>query len=154
MRERASELVALLEKTEDPKERHALANEVVPVLVAYWDVHPHSAMEMLEYTTFRLELSIAHAVVRSVVQEWKKKPTYDPTAGGSADHCYMSALILSENYDLADQPWGQEMLFETLGKELHYSRFERMRDSQKREEIVRGIARDVGFVPDAKPRHW
>ncbi len=144
IRSAASNLTGRLSKTEDPVQWRELSEQLVPVLIAYWDVHPHSAMEMLEAATLRLPLSLAHAMVRTVVTEWKKKPNYAPTAGGGADHCYLSALILSENFDLADRPWAATVLPQTLDKELNYPRFERMRDGERRQALVREIAVSVG----------
>ena len=142
-----SQLSHRLEEVEDAAERRSLVERLLPLMDAYWDRHPHSAMEMLEYTVMRLEVSLAHAFVRAVVLGWKKKATYDPGAGGGADHCYLSALILSENYDLADQPWASHVLPQTLSKELDYPRFDRMRDGERKEAIIRGIAAAVGYVP-------
>jgi len=143
---KVSQLSHRLEQVEDAAERRALVEQLLPLMDAYWDRHPHSAMEMLECTARRLEVSLAHAFVRKVVLGWRQKPGYDPRAGGAADHCYLSALILSENYDLADQPWASEVLPRTLSKELDYSRFDRMRDGARKEAIVRGIAAGVGYV--------
>lgn len=147
-----SECARRLEQTDNPQEWRQLVQQMIPLLSAYWDVHPHSAMEMLEYSTFRLPVPLAHALVREVVTNWKQKPTYDPEAGGNADHCYLSALILSENFDLADSGWVDRVLEKTLKKELGYPRFEQMRDPQKREALVRAIAQSVGFV--APPGTW
>jgi hypothetical protein len=101
-------------------------------------------MEMLEVSTMRLPLSLAHAFVRKVVLGWRKKATYNADAGGGADHCYLSALILSENYDLAEHPWAERVLPYTLDKELKYPRFDRMRDAARKEAIVRAIAASTG----------
>lgn len=136
-----------LTDAKDANERREIARKLVPLMDAYWDLHPHSAMEMLQYIVMRLEVSLASAFVRQVVSGWKRKDSYDPTAGRSADHCYLSALILSENYDLADQPWAQEVLPRTLSKELNYSRFDEMRDGDRKEAIIRSIASSVGFIP-------
>ena len=87
---------------------------------AYWDEHPHSAMEMLEATVKNLSIELAKPLVREVVLAWRNKPGYDPNAGGNADHCYLSALILSDNFDLAEHPWVERVLPKTLNKELNY----------------------------------
>jgi hypothetical protein len=129
-----------LSELTEPEELRQRSQKLIPVLTDYWDLHPHSAMEWLESVTKALPLPLAHATVRQVVTAWKRKPTYDPDAGGSADHCYLSALILSENYDLADQPWAARVLPSTLDKELKYPRFDRMRDGHAREALVRAIA--------------
>lgn len=145
VRTRTSELSGKLNNSEDPSEWRELAHELAPLMVDYWDIHPHSAMEMLEYSAMRLPLSLAHAFVRKVVLGWRQKETYNPDAGGGADHCYLSALILSENFDLAERPWVDRVLPYTLEKELKYSRFDRMRDGSRREAIVRAIALASGF---------
>ena len=140
VRDLARRLVERIDRSDDDSELRELARELVPVLIAYWDVHPHSAMEMLEWSVIRLPLSLSHALVRRVVSRWREKETYDPKAGGSADHCYLSALILSENLDLAEHPWVDDVLPRTLDKELKYPRFDRMRDAARREAMVRAIA--------------
>jgi hypothetical protein len=129
-----------LSETTQPELLRTVSLQLIPLLTDYWDLHPHSAMEMLEFVTVRLPLPLAHATVRQVVTAWKKKPTYYPEAGGSADHCYLSALILSENFDLADQPWATRVLPSTLAKELNYPRFDRIRDGAAREALVRALA--------------
>jgi hypothetical protein len=146
IRSRASELTRQLEQSQESDEIRQLAQQLIPVLIAYWDVHPHSAMEMLEWTVMCLPLPLSHAVTRKVVAGWKAKETYDPQAGGSADHCYLSALILSENFDLADRPWVDEVLPTTLRKELKYPRWERMRDAEPREALVRSLAISSGLT--------
>lgn len=144
VRSRVSSLSKRVETTEDPREWKEITLELIPAMIDYWDVHPHSAMEMLEVCTMRLPVPLAHAFVRSVVLGWRRKPTYSPDAGGGADHCYLSALILSENFDLAEHPWIEGgILAQTLDKELKYSRFNRMRDGARKEEIVRAIAAAV-----------
>lgn len=145
VRDVASELVKRIDRSDDESELRELAGELAPVLVAYWDVHPHSAMEMLESSVLRLPLSLSHALVRKVVSGWREKETYDPEAGGSADHCYLSALMLSENFELADRPWVDTVLPYTLDKELKYPRWDRMRDGARREVLVRSIAESSGW---------
>lgn len=140
MRSEASRLCKELEQTEDAQEWKAIVQELVPVMIAYWDVHPHSAMEMLEVGTMRLPVSLAHAFVRQVVSGWKQKTSYNEDAGGGADHCFLSALIFSENVELVDPGWVERVLPYTIDKELKYSRFERMRDAKHKESIVRAIA--------------
>ncbi len=77
-------------------------------------------MEMLEATVKNLSIELAKPLVREVVLAWRNKPGYDPNAGGNADHCYLSALILSDNFDLAEHPWVERVLPKTLNKELNY----------------------------------
>jgi hypothetical protein len=144
VRSQASSLSKKLEQLEDEQELKETTEQLIPVMIAYWDVHPHSAMEMLEYSTMRLPLPLSHAFVRKVVLGWRQKANYDADAGGGADHCYMSALILSENFDLAEHPWADRVLPYTLDKELNYPRFDRMRDAVRREAIVRAIAASTG----------
>ena len=137
VRKRASELTKQLRSSEDPGEWRRLAAELIPVLTEYWDVHPHSAMEMLEYTVHNLTVDLANPLVRTVVLAWRKKPDYSPDAGGAADHCYLSALILSENYDLAEHPWVERVLPSTLRKELNSPR--EMRDRERKLALVRDL---------------
>jgi hypothetical protein len=137
---KTSRLAHRLSEATEPEELRQLSQQFIPLLTDYWDLHPHSAMEWLESLAMKLPLPLAHAVVRQVVMAWKKKPTYDPDAGGGADHCYLSALILSENYDLADHRWAARVLPYTLDKELKRPRFDRMRDGPAREALVRAIA--------------
>ena len=145
VRNRVSQLAGQLDKSEDPHEWREVVHELIPLMIEYWDLHPHSAMEMLEYSVMRLPISLAHAFVRKVVLGWREKSTYNPDAGGGADHCYLSALILSENFDLAEHPWVDRVLPYTINKELKYSRFERMRDGKRKEDIVRAIATSTGY---------
>ena len=137
--QRASSLCRELRELENPRDLPRIAKELTEVMSAYWGVHPHGAMEMLEVCVKLLPLPLAHAVVRRVVQVWHQEDSYDPKAGGSADHCYLSALILSENFDLADRPWVEDVLPKTLEKELSSSRFSGMRDGKKKEALVRGL---------------
>lgn len=149
---RVSELAQGLEHTEDLQRLKVITRELIPWMIAYWDEHPHSAMEMLEFCTMRLPVSIAHAFVRKVVLGWRQKPTYTPDAGGNADHCYLSALIFSENYDLAEHPWVESrVLRSTFDKELKYPRFDRMRDGTRKEQIIRAIA-DAAHYSETPPR--
>jgi hypothetical protein len=122
----ASHLVNQLRTSDDANEWRKLSMDLIPIFTAYWDVHPHSAMEVLEAAVHNLPLELAHPLVRTVVLAWRKKATYSPDAGGTADHCYLSALILSENYDLAEHPWAKRVLPYTLDKDLRYRR--EMRD--------------------------
>jgi hypothetical protein len=144
VRGEVSRLARLIDNSEDPKEWNNHIKELIPWLIAFWDVHPHSAMEMLEFTTMRLPIPLAHAFVRKVVLGWRKKDTYNPNAGGGAGHCFLSALILSENFDLAEDALLDKELTYTLDKELNYSRFDRMRDGERKEAIVRSIAASTG----------
>ncbi len=132
-----SKLVSLLQSSEDPDEWANISTELIPMLVAYWDEHPHSAMEMLEVTVHSLPIELAKPLVCEVVLAWRNKPDYDPDAGGSADHCYLSALILSDNFDLAEHPWVERVLPQTLNKELNYKR--EMRDYDRKFALLRTV---------------
>lgn len=144
VRSEVRRLVDLIDQSENPNDWNKHTKELIPWMILFWDVHPHSAMEILEFTTMRLPISLAHAFVRKVVLGWRAKDTYNAYAGGGAGHCYLSALIFSENFDLAEDPWLETVLTYTLDKELNYSRFDRMRDSVRKEAIVRSIAASVG----------
>ena len=87
IRQETSRLVHLLQTSEDRDEWENISTELIPMLVAYWDEHPHSAMEMLEVTVRSLPIKLAQPLVCKVVSAWKNKPNYDPDAGGNADHC-------------------------------------------------------------------
>ena len=45
------QLVDLLRHSEDPAEWTNISTELTTLLVVYWDIHPHSAMEALEQIT-------------------------------------------------------------------------------------------------------
>lgn len=143
VRSQVSYLAQRIDNSDDPKEWRNLTKELIPWIILFWDVHPHSAMEMLEYITMRLPVSLAHAFVRKVVLGWRSKDSYDPNAGGGAGHCYLSALILSENFDLAEDPWVERVLSYTLDKELNYPRFDQMRDGVRKEAIIRAVATSI-----------
>lgn len=124
----------LLRQTEDPSEWRVISIELIPLLTAYWDVHPHSAMEMLEYTVNNLPVSLANPLVRTVVRGWKQRPNYSPDAGGNADHCYLAALILSENFDLAEPEWASRVVRKRSEWVRHGAR-----DEARKRELVAGI---------------
>ena len=137
IRRQTSELVSLLQVSEDPNEWANISIELIPMLIAYWDEHPHSAMEMLEVTVRNLPIKLAKPLVRGVVLAWRNNPDYDPDAGGSADHCYLSALILSDNFDLAESPWVERVLPYTLDKDLNYK--SKMRDYDLKIALLRTV---------------
>jgi hypothetical protein len=115
-----------------------LCGPLVSLMITYWDITPHGSMEMLEVFARELPVSLGHGLVRRVVLGWREKQTYDPTAGGSADHCYLSALILTENYDLAEHPWAEQLLRSTIDKERYYGRT--MRDGDRKRALVESLA--------------
>jgi hypothetical protein len=94
-------------------------------------------MEMLEYTVNNLTVSMANPLVRSVVRGWRQRPNYSPDAGGNADHCYLAALILSENYDLAEPEWASRVL---------RKRSEWMRHGTRDEERKRDLIAAIGGI--------
>jgi hypothetical protein len=142
-----SDLIQRIGSAGNAPEARSLAEHVVPGLIAYWDRHPHSAMEVLEWAVREMPLALSHAVARRVVEAWKRKPTYDPDAGGSADHCFLSALILSENLDLADPEWARRLLPRTLQKDEDGRRLQGKPDADARLEIVRVLSRAWANVP-------
>ena len=85
----------------DPMVWQAEYSRLVPLLKASWS-HPHSAMELLECAAEVFPLALAKELVYEVVREWKEQPSYGWAAGGSASHCYLSALLLTGNVALAD----------------------------------------------------
>jgi hypothetical protein len=135
VRGRTHELVDQLRETQNAEEWRRISIELVPLLTAYWDVHPHSAMEMLESTVNNLPVSLANPLVRAVVRGWKQRPNYNPDAGGNAGHCYLAALILSENFDLAEPEWASRVM-------RNRSKWVRdgARDEKRKRELVVGIA--------------
>jgi len=135
-----ADLVRLLNHARHTTDQLKLANQLVEDFNAQWDEHPHSAMERLEWVVKELPLALSHALARRIVENWKQKPSYRPDAGGSADHCYLSALILSANYDLADPAWAKNVLPYTLDKELGGDRLKSLPDGAEREKLVRALA--------------
>jgi len=135
-----SDMLRAIRESDDPEALRSLAEHLVPLLVAYWDAHPHSAMESLLGAARDLPLGLAHPVVRMVVQGWRGKPTYDPTAGTGAQWCYLAALILSENYDLAEHPWADDLLAGTLTVG-----YRDMRDGSRKMAFVERLRRDAGI---------
>ncbi|MDE0469878.1 MAG: hypothetical protein OYL97_22765 [Candidatus Poribacteria bacterium] len=149
IRTEASKLVSLLQASEDPDEWAHISTELIPILIAYWDEHPHSAMEMLEITVNNLSIELAKPLVREVILAWRNKPDYNPDAGGNADHCYLSALILSDNFDLAEYPWVERVLPKTLNKELNYKR--EMRDYDRKFALLKTVqyaSRESSRLPE------
>ena len=135
--QQTGQLMSSLRASEDPNEWANISAELTPMLIAFWDVQPHSAMEMLEQAVINLSVELANPLVREVVLAWRNKPDYDPDAGGNADHCYLSALILSDNFDLAEDPWVEKVLPKTLEKELNYKR--EMRDYDRKFALLRTV---------------
>ena len=136
-----SELVNQLGSTKKADEWRRIARDLVSPLSMYWDVHPHSAMEMLESAVRELPVSVAQPMVREVVREWRKNPSYDALAGGSAGHCYLSALILSDNYDLAEPELVKAELSGCLKKELAENR--NWRDAEEKRRLLIRITDSV-----------
>lgn len=134
-----SQLIGRLRTLPESREVRSLAESMVPRLIDYWDKHPHSAMELLECAVREMPLALSHAVVRRVVEAWKRKPSYDPDAGGNADHCFLSALVLSENLDLADPEWVRRVLPKTLRKDEDGERLGDKPDAAERHRIVRAL---------------
>ena len=135
--QQTGQLMSLLCASEDPNEWANISAELTPVLIAFWDVQSHSAMECLEQAVLNLSVELAKPFVREVVLAWRNKPDYDPDAGGNADHCYLSALILSDNFDLAEYPWVEKVLPKTLEKELNYKR--EMRDYDRKFALLKTV---------------
>lgn len=77
-------------------------DEIVSNLIEGWQEGPHSSMELLVCAAETYSLPIANRIVRKVVTNWKQRDDYSWSAGGSADHCYLAALCLTANSDLAD----------------------------------------------------
>lgn len=153
VRRKTWQLLELLRDSENPDEWIDISTELTTLLAMYWDIHPHSAMEALEQTVLSLPIKLAKPLVSKVVQTWKSKSNYDPDAGGSADHCYLSALILSDNYALADQPWAKQILTRVLEKEMRPPKYgpnhraSNMRDYDQKQELVKTLKHLQRDVP-------
>lgn len=89
---------------------------IVQGAIDYWDQHPHSAMESLESIAHALPFKFAQVAIREIVMQWKSKANYSWRAGGSADHCFLSALFLSGNEDLAEETFVANCLSSILEK--------------------------------------
>lgn len=101
-----SEIPEILREVENTNDLTVLDDkyqDILPKLKKYWDVHPHSSMEYLQNAAEKFPLEIARKLIREVVLDWKKRPNYSWQAGGNADHCFLSALFLTGNYDLAEK---------------------------------------------------
>lgn len=96
------QILKSLENLNDDSRWKAHKTKIVSLLSDYWDFHPHSAMEMLAVIATKCPFSILGSIVREVVTNWRAKPTYSWSEGGSADHCFLYALIVSDNSDLAE----------------------------------------------------
>ena len=117
-----------------------MAEDLVPLLVDCWYQSPHNAMELLVLAATELPLELAHPVVRLVHRGWLEAPTYDPSAGGNADHCYLAALILSDNFDLAPQPWARDVLPKTT---YWLSRTKDMPDAEQKHTLMASVHESV-----------
>lgn len=137
-----------LEKAPPPGRERELIAGLARVVISFWDVHPHSAMEMLWYAVERVGLESSHALGRLVVRGWQAKPGYSPDAGGNADHCYLSALLLSNNFDLAEQSWVQGILERNNWYSPDFFNYDRMKDGERRRPIVEEILRAYRSWPD------
>ena len=132
-------LVEQLRRSGCTDEWERISDDIEAPLISYWDVDPHSAMEALEQTVLSLPVDLARPLVCRVVSGWKRNPSYSPDAGGNADHCYLSALILSDNYQLADRDWARLVLPRTLKKETRYRNESTVRDYGRKRKLVRVI---------------
>ena len=109
---------------------------------ADWDRNPHNAMEYIELAAEILPLKKAKSFVRHIVEIWKTKSTFPGETGGSAGHCLLSALVLSDNRDLTKYiPWASSRMSGVLVKEScktgmkGYSGYERCDPKEKRHLI-------------------
>jgi len=78
-------------------------DEVQRHLIMSWFENPHSAMKCLESAALVYPLMFAGKLVDTVVTTWKVLPNYSWQAGEDADHCYLAALCLTGNVNLAEQ---------------------------------------------------
>jgi len=112
-------LIGVADALKDEKELQDTVGKLVPMLVECWDLDPYNAMEALEGTALALPLDLARDAIKVSVEAWRKKPNYRAEAGGAAGHCYLSALILSGNYGMAEHPWADKLLEYALGKDTN-----------------------------------
>jgi len=114
-------MIRAAEHTDDEKQLHQLAGDLVELIVTTWgDANPHNAMESLEGAAIALPFPFAHTVIREATLAWRKRPDYNPEAGGNADHCYLSALAMTENYDLAEHPWADRVATKCVQKDYQH----------------------------------
>lgn len=135
------ESIRRVEKSDNPD---VIASErafIVPKAKEYWDQHPHSAMETLECIAEVFPIDIAKEIVREIVLDWKSRPNYSWRAGGSADHCFLSALLLTGNADLADD----EFLDKCFGSVIEKASRPRSRTKNIREKsaLVKEVAQKM-----------
>lgn len=98
----ASDLIMAQRKTPEIDTPQSTIEKIIVNLIDGWKEGPHSSMELLVCAAEAYPLPIANRIVREVVSNWKVRDDYSWSAGGSADHCYLAALCLTANSDLAD----------------------------------------------------
>jgi hypothetical protein len=133
-------LIRRAEAVQDETELKDMAGKLAPMIIASWDVSPYSAMETLEGTTLALPLNLARTVIKESVEGWRRKPNYKASAHNDAGHCYLSALILSGNYDMAEHPWADGLLAYVLDKDTSPSYVPRkMKDRDKKMALLMAL---------------
>lgn len=98
----ANELIMDYRSTPEYPPSDQTVHKVIKSLIEGWSEGPHSSMELLVCAADAYPLPIANKIVKNVVTAWKGHPDYSWVAGGSADYCYLAALCLSANGNLAE----------------------------------------------------
>ncbi len=129
------ESICKIEKTNDIELIAAERDFVCPKAKEFWNDHPHSAMELLECIAEVYPIKVAHALVREIVLDWQSRKNYSWKAGGSADHCFLSALLLTGNGDLADDDFISKCLDSVIKKAEHPRN--RNKDSKEKVALLR-----------------
>ena len=134
-------LLGKLASTENKSEWRQLAMDLVDPLIAYWGVFPPEAMERLQQAVFWLPVHVARPMVREVVLGWRAIAGYHPREGSASVGCYISALILSDNSDLLEYPWADELVPGVVRIELDARRDQR--DAAAKATLVKRIAESM-----------
>jgi len=131
--------ICRVEKSDDSRVISSEGTFIVPKAKKFWDQSPHGAMETLECIAEVFPIAMAKEIVREIVLDWKSRPNYSWRAGGSADHCFLSALLLSGNGDLADDDFLEECLKSVVEKAR--SPRSRTKDVLEKSILIEGVVR-------------
>jgi hypothetical protein len=114
---------------------HAEKPVLFQSLAAAWRDSPHVAMELLESVVLKFpfpfpgdRVRVLADLVREVVTLWKANGNYSWQAGGGADHCYLTALLLSQNASLAEDALYSKNVSHVRGKVMKWIRDGVVRD--------------------------
>ena len=141
---------AKIRRVDESDDDHVWAHEGISLTEALdleWDRSPHCAMEALEYAAVVFPWEMAKVLVRDSTIAWTRKANYAWTAGASADHCFLSALLLTGNGDLVHPEHLTACREVVLRKALRP--MERMRDSRLKLELLRSACDTQPPIPVA-----